>query len=141
MLVEGMREAMNDFRKKIGAQQTQQLVPMDLDDMEALGENQSAEVPAAAASTAAGSNSAPAHREPVPPSERAGKFLIVYTRNKAFARLHRISNSNCPWIRVQVRDCLTTDRVNENMYDSRCKICWPRTDGDLDESESGLSGG
>ena len=68
-------------------------------------------------------------------SARLGKFLIIYTRNKTFARLHRIADSNCPWVCVQVQDCLELDAVHNTMYNSRCKLCWPeRPEEDTSES-------
>lgn len=69
---------------------------------------------------------------------RLGKFLIIYSRNKTFARLHRITDSNCPWVRVQVQDCLELDAVNTTMYNSRCKLCWPERP-EADASESSVS--
>ena len=69
------------------------------------------------------------------------RFLIVFTRNKHFARLHRIINSNCPWVRNQVKDCIELDTVEPNLYNARCRICWPEVaaQGDEDESDSSLS--
>ena len=32
---------------------------------------------------------------------RVKKFLIVYSNNRNFARLHRIASTSCPWVRTQ----------------------------------------
>lgn len=63
------------------------------------------------------------------------RYLIIYTRNRSFARLHRVEGTACPWVRVQVQDCAEYEAVDSTMYNSRCKICWPRRP-EAEESES-----
>ncbi len=123
-----LKASMDAFRSKLSTVNFAQVFPV--------AEEPPAEVPAHE-----GEEGSTVPRIPVMSEERTSKYLIVFTRNKAFARLHRINESNCPWIRVQVRDCLQVDQVNETMYDSRCKICWPRKAIDSEDSESDVSNG
>ena len=59
--------------------------------------------------------------------ERAGmkklKFLIVYSRNRRSAKLHRIGG--CEWSRLTLNDSQEFESVNSKMYNVRCKLCWP----------------
>ena len=73
------------------------------------------------------------------PAKQTKSYLIVYSSNRSFARLHRITGSNCPWVRTQIRDCMEVDKVDSTMYNARCKICWPNTSVTEDESVSSLS--
>jgi hypothetical protein len=73
------------------------------------------------------------------PIAKHKRFLIVFTRNRHFARLHRVVNSNCPWVRNQVKDCIELDSVEPNLYDARCRICWPEVAAQEGESDSSLS--
>ena len=59
----------------------------------------------------------------VRPSARKGKFLVVYTRNRKSARLHRVGG--CAWTSVTLADCQEVVRLSDCMYDTRCKLCWP----------------
>ena len=54
---------------------------------------------------------------------RKGKFLIVYTRNRKHAKLHRVGG--CAWTSVTLADCQEVIKVSNTMYNSRCKLCWP----------------
>ena len=65
---------------------------------------------------------------------RAKKFVIIYSRNRKFARLHSTS-SNCPWSRADVFDSSEVDIALPEQYDARCKICYPTKVKDP-ESES-----
>ena len=73
----------------------------------------------------------PMQQKPV----KAG-YLIVYSNNRKFARLHRLDDYCCPWTRTQVKDCAEVFQVKADMYDARCKICWPECTADSDESVS-----
>jgi hypothetical protein len=66
---------------------------------------------------------------------RKAKFLIIYSRSKAFARLHR-TDTNCPWTKLDVKDCSELEHVSPNMYDARCKLCWPRQTTEEDSASS-----
>ena len=66
-------------------------------------------------------------------------YLIVYSAHRSFARLHRVTGSNCPWVRTQIRDCMEVDKVDSTMYNARCKICWPSASAAEEESVSSLS--
>lgn len=80
----------------------------------------------------------PSHILPVPtenkPQEvqRAKKFVIVYSRNRKFARLHSTA-TNCPWSKAEVFDSSEVDVALPEQYDARCKICWPTRVKDLSE--------
>jgi hypothetical protein len=63
---------------------------------------------------------------------RAKKFVIVYSRNRKFARLHSTS-SNCPWSRADVFDSSEVDVALPEQYNARCKICWPTRLAALEE--------
>lgn len=52
-----------------------------------------------------------------------GRFLIVYTRNRKQAKLHKAGG--CAWTTVVLADCQEVDKPVRSMYDSRCKLCWP----------------
>ena len=68
--------------------------------------------------------------------QRQGKFLIVFSNNRNFARLHKIEGTSCPWVKTQIKDCLETDCVNPAMYNARCKLCWPNIGPDDENSLS-----
>ena len=51
------------------------------------------------------------------------KFLIIYGRKRKFSRLHLMGK--CYWSRAEVRDCYATSTALPEMYNSRCKLCWP----------------
>ena len=55
---------------------------------------------------------------------REKKFVITYSRGRKTARLHSTEKS-CFWAVATVRDAETFDFVSEDMYDFRCKFCWP----------------
>ena len=59
--------------------------------------------------------------------EKAGmkklKFLVVYSRNRRSAKLHRIGG--CEWSRLTLNDSQEFESVNSKMYNARCKLCWP----------------
>lgn len=67
--------------------------------------------------------------------QRKAKFLVVYSKSKAFARLHR-TDSNCQWTKLVVKDCKEFEAVSPEVYNARCKTCWPRQN---DEAESASS--
>ena len=54
-----------------------------------------------------------------------GCFLIIYTRGRKFARLHKFGS--CHWSMIEVHDSLRVEVVTPGQYDSRCKFCWPGT--------------
>jgi hypothetical protein len=62
------------------------------------------------------------------------KFLIVYSRNRKSAKLHKVGG--CEWTRTTLNDTQECEVVNSQMYDSRCKLCWARKD-DSTELETG----
>jgi hypothetical protein len=72
-------------------------------------------------------------------NQRKAKFLIIYGKNRSFARLHR-TDSNCQWTKLVIKDCQELDVVSPECYNARCKTCWPRH-SDENESESSLSEG
>jgi hypothetical protein len=55
---------------------------------------------------------------------REGHFLITYSKNRKVARLHR-TGKGCYWAGVEVKDCKVTDEITADMYNRRCKFCWP----------------
>jgi hypothetical protein len=61
--------------------------------------------------------------------QRVKKYVIVYSRNRRFARLHSTS-TNCPWSKAEVFDSSEVDTALPDQYDARCKICWPTRVGD-----------
>lgn len=56
---------------------------------------------------------------------KPSRFVIVYGRRRKFGRLHRLGGS-CPWPYLQVADSLEVEVAEPRMYNSRCKICWPK---------------
>ena len=56
--------------------------------------------------------------------KREKKFVIVYSRGRKFARLHR-TDSTCFWGKHTVCDAVEIDSPVPEQYDARCKICWP----------------
>ena len=64
-------------------------------------------------------------------------FLIVYTRNRKKAKLHKVGG--CQWTAVSLADSQEVIKPLPSMYDSRCKLCWPKM---LEEAgpEEGSSG-
>jgi hypothetical protein len=69
------------------------------------------------------------------PQVRSGKFLIIYSQGRRFARLHK-SDSTCPWAYTIVRDCEELDSPKPNQYNARCKICFPNLEASSDTSNS-----
>ena len=69
-------------------------------------------------------------------ADRNKRFLIVYSHNKKFARLHKLVDTRCPWVTIQLNDCVELDSVQSSMYNSRCKICWPRQTNEEDSLSS-----
>jgi hypothetical protein len=63
------------------------------------------------------------HPDIEPPSSKRGKFLIVYTRNRKQAKLHKVGG--CAWTSVTLADSQEVIKVSSTMYNSRCKLCWP----------------
>jgi hypothetical protein len=66
-------------------------------------------------------------------------YLIVYTRNRKKAKLHRLGG--CQWTAVGLSDSQEVVRPVPSMYDSRCKLCWPKifAEAKLEEVSSGES--
>jgi hypothetical protein len=52
-----------------------------------------------------------------------GKYLLVYSRNRKRAKLHKAGG--CTWTTVSLADCQEVDKPLGSMYNSRCKLCWP----------------
>jgi hypothetical protein len=63
---------------------------------------------------------------------RSKKFVIVYSRNRKFARL-RSTSSNCPWSRADVFDSNEVDVALPEQYNARCKVCRPTRLGTVDD--------
>jgi hypothetical protein len=61
------------------------------------------------------------------------KYLIVYTRNRRSAKLHKVGG--CEWTRSTLNDTQEFEAVTIQMYNSRCKLCWARK---LEETEQSL---
>ena len=66
-------------------------------------------------------------------------YLIVYTRNRKKAKLHKMGG--CQWTAVSLSDSQEVVKPVPSMYDSRCKLCWPKIldAADLDDGSSGES--
>jgi hypothetical protein len=66
-------------------------------------------------------------------------YLIVYTRNRKKAKLHKLGG--CQWTAVSLADSQEVIRPVPSMYDSRCKLCWPKMleQADPEEGSSGES--
>jgi hypothetical protein len=73
-----------------------------------------------------------------PPSAKRGKYLIVYSRNRKHAKLHKVGG--CAWTSVTLADSQEIIKLSATMYNSRCKLCWPEMaaakDGGLSECTS-----
>ena len=61
------------------------------------------------------------------------RFLIVYGRNRKTAKLHKIGG--CPWTSIQLADSQEVSQAAPELYDSRCKQCWPRLLGQVEERD------
>ena len=56
---------------------------------------------------------------------RSSKFLIVFTRNRKQAKLHK-ALGGCHWSQVELLDCKLCEMMPEPAsYNSRCVFCWP----------------
>ena len=66
---------------------------------------------------------------------REKRFVITYSRGRKFARLH-CTDKKCFWASASVRDSETFDVVRAEMYDSRCKFCWPELSKPVTVAES-----
>ena len=62
-------------------------------------------------------------------AELKPKFLVVYTRLRRSAKLHKFG---CEWTRVTLNDSLATSNINSQMYNTRCKLCFPQISKKLD---------
>ena len=58
------------------------------------------------------------------PSLAAPRFLIVYGRKRKTAKLHKVGG--CPWTSIQLADSQEVFIPSPELYDSRCKQCWPK---------------
>ena len=67
---------------------------------------------------------------------KEGKYVIVYSRKRSHARLHKVKNG-CFWSKLSLQDFVVMDQVTPSMYNSRCKHCWPTLG--VEESDSGSS--
>ena len=68
---------------------------------------------------------------------RGKKFVITYSKGRKTSRLHS-TEKNCFWAIASVKDSEAFDYVSEDMYDYRCKFCWPElckkaVDSEVDE--------
>jgi hypothetical protein len=63
-----------------------------------------------------------------------GSFLVIYSRGRKFARLHKFGS--CHWSMIEVHDSLRVEVVTPGQYDSRCKFCWPETEAPLSLRDS-----
>ena len=75
--------------------------------------------------------------------EASAEFLIVYSRGRKFARLHS-TKTNCHWNKIELTDSIYVTVPLPELYDARCKICWPdqcqeQLDLDSDQYESAES--
>lgn len=84
--------------------------------------------------------------------ERLAEFLVVFGKGRKTAKLHR-ARSGCYWSQTELVDCELYDEIQDTMYDSRCKHCWPElratksegttthqdSSGDESESDTGSS--
>jgi hypothetical protein len=57
------------------------------------------------------------------PGSNKARFLVVYSRNRRTAKLHRVGG--CAWTTVTMADCQEVIKLSDCMYDTRCKLCWP----------------
>ena len=69
-----------------------------------------------------------------PPSSKRGKYLIVYTRNRKQAKLHKVGG--CAWTTVTLADSQEVIKLATTMYNSRCKLCWPEVDAGKGKDQS-----
>jgi len=69
--------------------------------------------------------------------KRRTTYLIVYTRNRKQAKLHKMGG--CQWTLVSLADSQEVVRPVPSMYNSRCKLCWPKI-LDAADPEEGSSG-
>lgn len=65
-----------------------------------------------------------ARKMPIAVVGRVSKFVLVFSRNRRHARLHKILGG-CPWSRLKARDSQELEAPESSDYDSRCKHCWP----------------
>lgn len=74
---------------------------------------------------------------PAPVSNK-GKYLVVYSRNRKTAKLHRVGG--CAWTSVTLADCQEVVRLSDCLYNTRCKLCWPELAKRLDNLSGDSSG-
>jgi hypothetical protein len=65
-----------------------------------------------------------AHRVRSKGDQHKYKFLIVYTRKRKSAKLHK-AKDGCQWTKIELNDFTLHELVTPEQYSSRCKICWP----------------
>ena len=68
-------------------------------------------------------------------NESAADYLIVYSRGRKFSRLHS-TKSTCPWNKTELNDYIYVTVPLPELYDARCKICWPNQSQELLELDS-----
>ena len=56
--------------------------------------------------------------------KRASLFMITHNASKTVARLHKVANG-CRWAKLEMRDVKLTDDPLPDMYNRRCKFCFP----------------
>ena len=113
-----LEKRMNDFQKELKKaaihHETDEVICMPLPEI--VGCDAESQGIGAPASEATASGSADKAEGP--------KFLLVFSRQRKHAKLHRVGG--CQWVNVTLNDARYLDRVLPSMYDSRCKLCWPK---------------
>ena len=76
--------------------------------------------------------------------ERNEKYLISYSKGRVHAKLH-LAKGGCVWANSELLDFAVFTEVTPNLYDSRCKFCWPSkapvTEAESTESETSSDDG
>ena len=56
--------------------------------------------------------------------ERQEKFLVNYSKGRVHGKLH-LAKGGCVWANSELLDFAVFAKVTPDLYDSRCKFCWP----------------
>ena len=63
------------------------------------------------------------------------RFMIVYTRGRKIACLHKASGG-CSWTKVELNDFSVHDVLVPEQYNKRCKLCWSKDQDSGDSSDT-----
>ena len=66
---------------------------------------------------------------------RVGTYMITFNRTRRKACLHKVERG-CYWAKTELNDVELYSKVDPSMYDTRCKFCFRKPEGDRESDTS-----